>query len=107
MGSQGVVGRAILMSSAEGASASTFGYLFDGIVIVKSLAVALPCGNSISGRLLHRPMCPARTLDAAASRMTGGGTNAGGTPTAPAEVLGWRLIRMGSGASAGTRSCRT
>ena len=78
-GQPGVVGRAIDVIRAEGASASTLSYLFDGIVIVESLAVALQLWEQ------HQWPAPAgptyvtlsgETLDAAGV-MTGGGTSAG------------------------------
>ncbi len=78
-GQPGVVGRATDLIRAEGASASTLNYLFDGIVIVESLAVALQLWEQ------HQWAAPAgptyvtlsgETLDAAGV-MTGGGTSAG------------------------------
>ncbi|HPV82729.1 MAG TPA: hypothetical protein PK866_06370, partial [Nitrospira sp.] len=78
-GQPGVVGRAVDVIRAEGASASTLSYLFDGIVIVESLAVALQLWEQ------HQWPAPAgptyvtlsgETLDAAGV-MTGGGTSAG------------------------------
>ena len=78
-GQPGVVGRATDVIRAEGASASTLSYLFDGIVIVESLAVALQLWEQ------HQWSAPAgptyvtlsgETLDAAGV-MTGGGTSTG------------------------------
>ncbi len=78
-GQPGVVGRATDLIRAEGASASTLSYLFDGIVIVESLAVALQLWEQ------HQWSAPAgptyvtlsgETLDAAGV-MTGGGTSTG------------------------------
>lgn len=78
-GQPGVVGRAVDLIRAEGASAPTMQYLFDGIVIVESLAVALQLWEQ------HQWPAPAgptyvtlsgETLDAAGV-MTGGGTSAG------------------------------
>jgi len=78
-GQPGVVGRAVDVIRAEGASAPTLSYLFDGIVIVESLSVALHLWEQ------HQWPAPAgptyvtlsgETLDAAGV-MTGGGSSAG------------------------------
>ena len=79
-GQPGVVGRATDLIRAEGASAATLSYLFDGIVFVESLDVALQLWQQ------HQWAAPAgptyvtlsgETLDAAGV-MTGGGSSASG-----------------------------
>lgn len=79
-GRPGVVGRAIDLIRAEGESASTLGYLFDGIVIVESLAVALQLWEEHQWSAPSGPTyvtLSGETLDAAGV-ISGGGGNAGG-----------------------------
>ncbi len=79
-GQPGVVGRAVDLIRAQGAASSTLSYLFDGIVIVESVAVAMALWNQHQWAAPAGPTYVTRTgetLDAAGV-MTGGGTSAGG-----------------------------
>ncbi|MGZ8421853.1 MAG: chromosome segregation protein SMC [Nitrospira sp.] len=79
-GQPGVVGRAIDLIRAEGDSAPTLGYLFDGIVIVESLTVALQLWEQHQWSAPIGPTCvtlSGETLDAAGV-ITGGGSSGGG-----------------------------
>ena len=78
-GQPGVVGRAVDLIRAQGSAASTLSYLFDGIVIVESVAVALELWNEHQWPAPAGPTYVAlsgETLDAAGV-MTGGGSSAG------------------------------
>jgi chromosome segregation protein len=79
-GQPGVVGRAIDLVRAEGDSVATLGHLFDGIVIVESLAVALDLWERHQWSAPIGPTCvtlSGETLDAAGV-ITGGGSGGGG-----------------------------
>lgn len=89
-GRPGVVGRAIDLIRAEGESAPTLGYLFDGIVIVESLAVALHLWEEHQWSAPSGPTCvtlSGETLDAAGVISGGGGNAAGGLLQRRREVL--------------------
>ncbi|MBP8116346.1 MAG: chromosome segregation protein SMC [Nitrospira sp.] len=79
-GQPGVVGRATDLIRADGASASTLSYLFDGIVFVESLDVALQLWQQHHWAAPSGPTyvtLSGETLDAAGV-MTGGGSSASG-----------------------------
>jgi chromosome segregation protein len=79
-GQPGVVGRAIDLIRADGASSPTLRYFFEGIVIVESLAVALQLWEQHQWSAPTGPTCvtlSGETLDAAGV-MTGGGSSASG-----------------------------
>ncbi len=89
-GQPGVVGRAMDVIRATGSSASTLTYLFDGIVIVESLDVALTLWQQ------HQWAAPAgptyvtlagETLDAAGVMTGGGSSTSGGLLQRRREVL--------------------
>jgi len=89
-GQPGVVGRAIDLIRAEGESAPILGYLFDGIVIVESLAVALQLWEQHQWSAPAGPTCVAlsgETLDAAGVITGGGGSRGGGLLQRRREVL--------------------
>lgn len=79
-GQPGVMGRATDLIRADGASASTLSYLFDGIVFVESLDVALQLWQQHHWAAPSGPTyvtLSGETLDAAGV-MTGGGSSASG-----------------------------
>lgn len=89
-GQPGVVGRAIDLICAEGESAPTLGYLFDGIVIMESLAVALQLWEQHQWSAPAGPTCvtlSGETLDAAGVITGGGGSGGGGLLQRRREVL--------------------
>jgi chromosome segregation protein len=89
-GQPGVVGRAIDLIRAEGESSPTLGYLFDGIVIVESLAVALALWEQQQWSAPAGPTCvtlAGETLEAAGVITGGGGSGGGGLLQRRREVL--------------------
>lgn len=89
-GQPGIVGRAVDLIHAEEGSAPTLGYLFDGIVIVESLAVALQLWEQHQWSAPAGPTCvtlSGETLDAAGVITGGGGSGGGGLLQRRREVL--------------------
>ena len=89
-GQPGVVGRAIDLIRAEGDSAPALGHLFDGIVIVESLAVALQLWEQHQWSAPTGPTCVAlagESLDASGVITGGGGSGGGGLLQRRREVL--------------------
>ena len=89
-GQPGVVGRATDLIHAEGNSAPTLGYLFDGIVVVESLAVALDLWERHQWSAPMGPTCvtlSGETLDAAGVIIGGGSGGGGGLLQRRREVL--------------------
>ncbi|MBA3753181.1 MAG: chromosome segregation protein SMC, partial [Nitrospira sp.] len=89
-GEPGVVGRAVDVIRAEGESAPTLGYLFEGIVIVESLAVALQLWARYQWSAPGGPTCvtlSGEMLDAAGVIAGGGSHRGGGLLQRRREVL--------------------
>ena len=89
-GQPGVVGRAVDLIRVEAESSPTLGYLFDGIVIVESLAVALQLWEQHQWSAPAGPTCvtlSGETLDAAGVITGGGSSGNGGLLQRRREVL--------------------
>ncbi|MDP9132605.1 MAG: hypothetical protein M3M98_05665, partial [Nitrospirota bacterium] len=89
-GQPGIVGRAVDLIRAEGESAPTLGYLFEGIVIVESLAIALELWARYQWSSPGGPTCvtlSGEMLDAAGVIAGGGGNRGGGLLQRRREVL--------------------
>ncbi|HVG02958.1 MAG TPA: hypothetical protein VM842_08705, partial [Nitrospira sp.] len=109
-GQPGVVGRAIDLIRADGDSTSALGHLFDGVVIVESLAVALQLWERHQWSAPTGPTCvtlSGETLDAAGVITGGGGSGGGGLLQRRREVLELEARRMDAAATLEqTRSAR-